>query len=203
MRPTLLTAEQLQERLLALYHASLDLVQEISLESLLQRIATLACEQAKARYAAVGVLNPRGELESFIPIGMSPEEINRMAHPPRGLGLIGALMQSQEPIRLADISKDPRSVGFPKHHPKMKSFLGVPIFHGNRQLGQIYLTEKIGAEEFTEDDQLLIEMLAAYAAVAITNARMYKELIQRDRILTRRNENLALLNEMASTLATS
>jgi signal transduction histidine kinase len=112
-------------------------------------------------------------------------------------------MPAQEPIRLADISEDPRSVGFPKNHPKMKSFLGVPIRHGSQQLGQIYLTEKVGAEEFTEDDQLLIEMLAAYAAVAISNARMYKELIQRDRILTRRNENLALLNELASTLATS
>ncbi len=203
MEPLQLTREQLQERLLALHRASLELVQDVSLESLLERIAVLACEQAGARYAAVGVLNQNGELEAFIPIGMNPEEVDRIAHPPRGLGLIGALMQAQEPIRLADISEDPRSVGFPKNHPKMKSFLGVPIRHGNQQLGQIYLTEKIGAEEFTEDDQLLIEMLAAYAAVAISNARMYKELIQRDRILTRRNENLALLNELASTLATS
>lgn len=198
-----LTREQLEERLLALHRASLELVRDVSLESLLERIATLACEQAGARYAAVGVLGENGELEAFIPIGMSPEEVHRMAHPPRGMGLIGTLMQAQEPIRLADISRDPRSVGFPKHHPKMKSFLGVPIRHGNHQLGQIYLTEKIGAEEFTEEDQRLIEMLAAYAAVAISNARMYKELIQRDRILTRRNENLALLNELASTLATS
>jgi len=198
-----LTREQLQERLLALHHASLELVQDVSIESLLKRIAVLACEQVNARYAAVGVINQNGELESFIPVGMKQNEIDRIAHPPRGLGLIGALMQAEEPIRLADISKDPRIVGFPMHHPRMKSFLGVPIRHGNRQLGQIYLTEKIDAEEFTEDDQLMIEMLAAYAAVAITNARMYKELIQRDRILTRRNENLALLNELASTMATS
>ena len=203
MEPLELTREQLEERLLALHRASLELVQDVSLESLLERIATLACEQAGARYAAVGVLGQNGELEQFIPIGMKPEEIARMAHPPRGLGLIGALMQAQEPIRLADISEDPRSVGFPNNHPRMKSFLGVPIRHGSQQLGQIYLTEKIGAERFTEEDQRLIEMLAAYAAVAISNARMYKELIQRDRILTRRNENLALLNELASTLATS
>ncbi|MFN7035253.1 MAG: GAF domain-containing protein [Bellilinea sp.] len=198
-----LTREQLEERLLALHQASLQLVQEISLETLLERIAAVACEQAGARYAAVGVIGPDGELQSFIPVGMSEEELARMAHPPRGLGLIGALMHSQQPIRVAEIASDPRSVGFPPHHPPMTSFLGVPIRHAGRHIGQIYLTDKMDAPEFTADDQLLIEMLAAYAAVAITNARMYQELIQRDRILTRRNENLALLNELASTLATS
>lgn len=198
-----LTREQLEERLLALHQASLQLVQEISLETLLERIAAVACEQAGARYAAVGVIGPDGELQSFIPVGMNEKELARMAHPPRGLGLIGALMHSQQPIRLADIASDPRSVGFPPHHPRMTSFLGVPIRHAGRHIGQIYLTDKIDAPEFTAEDQLLIEMLAAYAAVAITNARMYQELIQRDRILTRRNENLALLNELASTLATS
>lgn len=198
-----LTREQLEERLLALHQASLQLVQEISLETLLERIAAVACEQAGARYAAVGVIGPDGELQSFIPVGMSEEELTRMVHPPRGFGLIGALMHSQQPIRVADIASDPRSVGFPPHHPYMTSFLGVPIRHAGRHIGQIYLTDKIDAPEFTADDQLLIEMLAAYAAVAITNARMYQELIQRDRILTRRNENLALLNELASTLATS
>lgn len=198
-----LTREQLEERLLALHQASLELVQEISLETLLERIASLACEQAGARYAAVGVIGADGELQSFIPVGMSEEELARMAHPPRGLGLIGALMHAQEPIRVADIAADPRSVGFPPNHPPMISFLGVPIRHAGRHIGQIYLTDKIGAPEFTAEDQVLIEMLAAYAAVAITNARMYQQLIQRDRILTRRNENLALLNELASTLATS
>ncbi|GIV63152.1 MAG: GAF domain-containing sensor histidine kinase [Chloroflexota bacterium] len=198
-----LTREQLEERLLALHQASLQLVQEISLETLLERIASVACEQAGARYAAVGVVGPDGELQSFIPVGMSEEELARMAHPPRGLGLIGALMHSEQPIRVADVTRDPRSVGFPPNHPPMTSFLGVPIRHAGRHIGQIYLTDKVDAPEFAPEDQLLIEMLAAYAAVAITNARMYQELIQRDRILTRRNENLALLNELASTLATS
>ncbi len=198
-----LTREQLEERLLALHQASLQLVQEISLETLLERIASVACEQAGARYAAVGVVGPDGELQSFIPVGMSEEELARMSHPPRGLGLIGALMHSEQPIRVADVTRDPRSVGFPPNHPPMTSFLGVPIRHAGRHIGQIYLTDKVDAPEFAPEDQLLIEMLAAYAAVAITNARMYQELIQRDRILTRRNENLALLNELASTLATS
>ena len=198
-----LTREQLEARLLALHKSSLELVQITALDTLLQRIAALACEQAEARYAAVGVVGPGGDLEAFIPVGMSEEEVARMPAPPRGLGLLGVLMHSQESIRIAHISKDPRSVGFPKNHPSMESFLGVPIRHGGRHIGQIYLTDKIGAPEFTESDQLMIEMLAAYAAVAIINARIYRELVQRDRILTRRNENLALLNELSSTLATS
>lgn len=198
-----LTKEQLEDRLMALHRASLDLVRDISLESLLKRIATLACEQAAARYAAVGVVGVNGELEQFITVGMSEEEIGRMGHPPVGRGLIGALMRSKTAIRVADISTDPRSAGFPVHHPAMKSFLGVPIRLGNESLGQIYLTEKTGADEFSDADQLIIEMLASYAAVAISNARLYRELIQRDRVLTRRNENLALLNTMASTMSTS
>ena len=198
-----LSREQLEQRLLALHQASLELVQEISLETLLERIGRLACEQVKARYAAVGVIGPSGELESFIPIGMTPDQVKMTGHMPQGLGMIGALMHTHDPIRMADLNDDPRSVGVPRAHPKMKSFLGVPIYQGNRQLGQIYLTDKLEGKEFTQDDELLIQMLASYAAVAITNARMYKELIQRDRILTRRNENLALLNELASTLATS
>ncbi|MFZ3080978.1 MAG: GAF domain-containing sensor histidine kinase [Bellilinea sp.] len=198
-----LTREQLEARLLALHKSSLELVQITALDTLLERIAALACEQAEARYAAVGVVGPGGDLEAFIPVGMSEEEVARMPAPPRGLGLLGVLMHSQESMRVARISKDPRSVGFPKNHPSMESFLGVPIRHGGRHIGQIYLTDKIGAPEFTESDQLMIEMLAAYAAVAIINARIYRELVQRDRILTRRNENLALLNELSSTLATS
>ncbi len=196
-----LTREQLEQRMFALHQASLELVADISLESLLERIAHLACEQVGARYAALGVMGDNGDLERFIPVGMTAEEIQKMPHPPRGLGLIGALMRSKSAIRAEDISADPRSVGFPEGHPDMRTFLGVPIRQGDQQLGQIYLTDKQDGGGFSADDQQVIEMLAAYAAVAISNARMYRELIQRDRILTRRNENLALLNQLASTLA--
>lgn len=198
-----LTKEQLQDRLLALHKASLEMIQDISLESLLERIAILACEQAGAQYAALGVNNEQGRIEQFIPIGMNESEIEAMPHPPLGLGLIGALMNKRDSIRLNDLTQDPRSSGFPPGHPPMTSFLGVPILLGERNLGQIYLTNKLDGLEFSADDQLMIEMLAAYAAVAISNARMYRGLILRDRILTRRNENLALLNELSSTLATS
>src|ERR1035437_3846386 len=124
MGAAILTREQLEERLAALHRASLELVQDISLESLLERIATVACEQARARYAAVGVLGEEGELAQFITVGMTPEEVRRMAHPPRGFGLIGVLMHSTEPIRIPDINSDSRRIGFPKHHPPMDSFLG-------------------------------------------------------------------------------
>jgi two-component system sensor histidine kinase DevS len=195
-----LSREQLEERLAALHRASLELVQDISLESLLERIAIIACEQVGARYAAVGVLNENGELEQFIPIGMTPAEIKKMAHSPRGSGLIGALMNTRQTIRLADIADDPRSAGFPPHHPEMKSFLGVPIRLGESQLGQIYLTEKNNDTEFSRDDEVVLETLAAYAAVAISNARLYQELRQRDRALTRRTNDLTLLNDLASKL---
>ena len=199
----LLTREELQERLIALHQASLELVKDVSLEPLLKKIATVACEQADARYAAVGVLDDEGKLKHFISVGMADDEIKRMAHPPVGRGLIGALMDAELPLRLADMSRDARSVGFPAHHPKMRSFLGVPIRSADIQLGQIYLTEKIGQNEFTQDDERIIQMLATYAAAAIQNARLYDHLKERDAALTRRNEDAALLNEIASTLTSS
>ncbi len=198
-----LTREQLEARLVALHKASLELVRETSLDTLLRRIAELACEQVQARYAAVGVIDSQGGLERFIPVGMTQEEIRQMEHPPVGLGLIGQLMHTSAPLRLADIQSYPNSIGYPPFHPQMKSFLGVPIRQGDTPLGQIYLTDKITAPEFSEEDEQVILAMAAYAAVAITNARLYQELNNRDKALTRRNQDLALLNDLASTLASS
>jgi two-component system, NarL family, sensor histidine kinase DevS len=199
----LLTREKLQERLIALHRASLELVKDVSLDHLLERIATLACEQAEARYAAVGVLDDEGLLKQFITVGMTQDEIKRIAHPPVGLGLIGALMDTEDPIRLAFLQDDSRSVGFPRHHPSMVSFLGVPIRAGDLQLGQIYLTEKLEAPEFTPDDERIIQMLAGYAAAAIQNARLVEHMQARDTALTRRSEDLSMLNDMASALTAS
>ena len=196
----LLTREQLQERLFALHRASVELVQDVSLETLLERIAATACEQAGARYAALGVLDDDGGLQQFISVGMSDKEIKRIAHPPVGRGLLGALMDSEIPLRVPVIQEHPHSVGFPDNHPYMVSFLGVPIRTNDRQLGQIYLTEKIDASEFSSDDEMIIQMLATYAATAITNARMIEQMKERDLALTRRNVDMALLNGIASTL---
>ena len=170
----LLTREQLQDRLIALHKASLELVKDVSLDRLLERIAAVACEQADARYAALGVLDENGKLVKFISVGMEEDEIKRMAHPPVGKGLIGELMNTETPLRVPVIREHPRSVGFPAHHPKMISFLGIPIRTAHHQLGQIYLTEKIGASEFTADDEMIIQMLAGYAAAAIQNARLHE-----------------------------
>lgn len=199
----LLTRQQLEERLIALHQASLQLVEDISLETLLERIATVACEQAQARYAALGVLGEDGQLKQFISVGMTDDEIRRIPHPPRGLGMIRALMNTTDSIRLAEIQRDPRSVGFPRNHPPMRSFLGVPIRLGEDQYGQLYLTEKLGYPEFTTDDERIIQMLAAYAAVAIHNASLYDDLRERDQALTRRNQDLALLNSIAEALTSS
>jgi two-component system sensor histidine kinase DevS len=170
----LLTREQLQERLIALHEASLELVKDVSLDHLLERIAKVACEQADARYAALGVLDEDGKLVKFITVGMTDDEIKLIDHPPVGRGLIGELMDTEVPLRVPVIQDHPRSSGFPDHHPQMVSFLGVPIRALKHQLGQIYLTEKIGAPVFTADDEKIIQMLAAYAAAAIQNARLHE-----------------------------
>lgn len=156
----------------AFSRAALAIAGELALENVLQQITEAARELAHARYAALGVPGPDGKLEDFIAVGMSATEIAAMPHWPRGEGLLGA-MAFGELIRIPRISDDPRSAGFPENHPKMESLLGVPIRAGDEVLGQLYLTEKIGAAEFTLDDQRLIEVLAAHAAIAIRNARLY------------------------------
>jgi signal transduction histidine kinase len=200
----LLSREELQDRLIALHQASLELVKNVSLETLLERITSLACNQSGAKYAALGVLDDEGKLKQFITVGMNAGEIKQMPHPPRGLGLIGALMRGDSgTIRIPEIEDDPRSVGFPENHPEMHSLLGVPIRLGERQLGQIYLTDKMDGAEFTHDDEKIIEMLAAYAGVAIENARLYKRSQEHEATLTSRNEQLALLNQILSALSSS
>lgn len=199
----LLTREQLEDRLVALHRASLELVSDLSLETVLERIVTLAREQSGARYAALGVVNEAGDLVQFIPIGMTKQEIERIPHQPIGRGLLGAMREKLEPVRIPDISADSRSVGFPKNHPDMHSFLGVPIVKGERLLGQIYLTDKMDYPEFTREDERVLETLAAYAAIAITNARHYDQFVRRDRELQIRNDDLKLLNDVATTLTSS
>lgn len=198
-----LTREQLEERLAVLHQASLEVVQDLSLQDVLERIIRLAREQAGARYAALGVVDENGDMVQFIPVGMTPEEVRETGHHPVGKGMIGALKNERRTIRIPDIGADPRSQGFPKNHPKMRSFLGVPIQLANELLGLIYLTDKKDHFEFTENDERVIEMLAAYAAVAISNARLYKDVVERDLALTKRNEDLALINALAASLTGS
>ena len=199
----MLTREQLEERLVALHRASLELVGDLSLDNVLERIIHIAREQAGAQYAALGVMDKDGELMQFIHVGMTKETVKEIGEPPIGKGLLGALQDERRTIRIQDIHKDPRSCGFPSGHPMMRSFLGVPIMLGERLFGRIYLTDKVDHIEFTEDDERVIEMLAAYAAVAINNARLYEDLKERDQALTQKSEDLSLINDMAASLAIS
>ncbi len=192
-----------ENKMRALHQASIQLIQEISIESLLEQIAAQACQLVDAKYSALGTLSETGKLERFVPLGFTAAELAGMDHQPIGMGLIGELMCASESIRVKDISADSRSVGFPFNHPQMKSFLGVPIRQGNKNLGVIYLTDKRDGSDFNDEDQEIIEMLASFASAAISNTRLHDRLVKRDQDLTRRNENLALLNNMASTLATS
>jgi len=196
-----LSCEQLEERLAALHQASLELVQDISIDSLLQRIARIARHQVGATYATIGVRGDNGQMARFITVGMNEEQIDRLPNPPMGLGLISIVTEADGPIRVDYLKKDDQQPGYPEGQPEMTSLLGVPIHLGDRQLGQIYLADKINEETFNLDDERVIETLAAYAAVAISNARSYDELRKRDRTLTRRNQDLALLNNLASALA--
>jgi signal transduction histidine kinase len=198
-----LTREQLENRLAALHRASLELVRDLSRNAVLERIVTLARDQVNARYAAIGMVDETGELVKFIPVGMEPEKVEKMAHPPRGLGLIGALQEERRTILVPEINKDRRGIGFPPQHPEMRSFLGVPIMSGDRLLGQIYLTDKQNGAEFTQDDALVIETLAAYAAVAIENARLFAGVKEISGKLEQRNNDLSLLDDLAKTLAGS
>jgi signal transduction histidine kinase len=173
-----------EKALAALHRAALSITSEVALEKVLQQIVDSARELADARYAALGVPGPEGYMEKFITSGVSKEVAAVIPHRPLGLGLLGAIIEEARSIRLPDISRDPRSVGYPTGHPAITSFLGVPIKAGRDVLGNLYLTDKQGPAagdeasarpEFTAADQALVEMLAAHAAVAIQNARLYEQ----------------------------
>ena len=187
-----------EARMRALHRATLSLYADLSLDSTLHRIVDAARELAEATYAAIGIADGSGGLETFIPAGLNPEEQSQIPHPPTGRGLIGEMMRSGRSIRLPDMALHPASVGFPPGHPPMRSFLGVPIAAYGRPIGQIYLTDKVRASGFTEEDQRLIELLAAHAAAAIENARLYQAVQDREADLRQRNEELELVNTLTS-----
>jgi len=194
---------KLRAQLEALNEASIAITSELGLERVLQRIVEMARDLVGARYAALGVPGADGELEQFAIAGMTPEEIKRVGHPPRGKGLLGVLLREPNSIRVSDIAADARSAGFCENHPPMKSFLGVPIVSRGRLLGNLYLTDKIDAPEFSEDDERLIGMLATHAAIAIDNARLVRETLDRGRELAQRNQELEALNAVVTTAAQS
>ncbi|MBX3058600.1 MAG: GAF domain-containing sensor histidine kinase [Anaerolineae bacterium] len=159
----------------ALHQATLSIAELDDLHKVLQRIVDAARDLVGAQYAALGVPHSDGYLDAFIHSGMEPEVVIQIPHFPKGLGLLGEIIRSGQAIRIPRIEDDPRSVGFPPGHPPMDAFLGVPVMAGEEMLGNLYLTEKIGAAEFTAEDQEVVEFLAAHAAIAIQNARLYEQ----------------------------
>ena len=169
------TPEQQRDRLRVLVDAGIALSSELSLDALLQRVVATAAGLTGARYAALGVIDRSGQtLERFLTHGVDAETHAAIGELPRGRGILGVLIREHRPLRLRDIADDSRSVGFPRNHPPMKTFLGVPILLRGVAYGNLYLTEKEGGDEFTEEDEELTMLLAAQAAVAIENARLYE-----------------------------
>jgi signal transduction histidine kinase len=183
-------------RLRALLTASMAIGSELSLEALLERLVTTAAELTGAKYAALGVIDPSGlQLESFVTTGIDDDTHRAIGDLPRGRGILGALIDEASSLRLHDLSDDPRSVGFPPNHPPMRTFLGVPILLRGVAYGNFYLTEKAGGEDFNEEDEEIVSLLAAQAAVAIENARLYEA-------STQWSKQLESLNEVGNALAT-
>jgi len=195
------------ERLARLVAAGTLLTSELSLEGVLDRVTEIAASVLGARYAAIGVLSPDGRLlESFTTWGISREERERMGEPPRGHGILGLVIREARIIRLPDLTRHPDSFGFPPGHPPMHSFLGVPIVGRRGTFGNLYVTEKIGADAFSEDDERLALLLAAQTAAAVENARLHEEsarLIEEVQQLHRTRERFfAMVNhELRNALA--
>jgi signal transduction histidine kinase len=183
------------DRLRALVETGIAINSELSLDTLLERIVEAAARVTDARYVALGVIDPTGgALERFVTHGLSAETVAEIGDLPHGRGILGVLIRDARPLRLHDLAEDSRSVGFPANHPPMKTFLGVPILLRGVAYGNLYLTEKDGGADFTEEDEELATLLAAQAAVAVENARLYES-------ATAWSEQLESLNEVGAALA--
>ena len=168
-------AEPLTPALKAVSDAVLAVASQRSVDDVLQRLVDCSRELAGARYAALGIPDGEGGFRRFLVSGMRDELIEAMGPLPRTHGMLGAMLTGPAPFRTEDIHDDPRFRGWwPRGHPDMRSFLGVPIVAGDTVIGAFYLTAKEGATAFDESDEQLIELLAAHAAIAITNARLYE-----------------------------
>jgi signal transduction histidine kinase len=168
------------DRLRRLIDVGRSLVTELRVEQLLDRLLEVARELTGAQYAALGILDEdRRELARFVTRGIDAETHRAIGDLPRGRGILGVLIDHQQPLRLPDVTADPRSYGFPIGHPPMGSFLGVPVRIRGEAWGNLYLTEKAGGEEFDEADEASVVVLADWAAIAIENARLYEKLDRR------------------------
>ena len=195
-----------QGRLRALLRANQAVIEHIDLPVVLRRIVEAGVELVGAQYGALGVISPDGGLEQFIHVGMPDELATAIGHLPEGHGLLGALIEDPHAIRIPELADDPRSAGFPAHHPPMHSFLGVPIRVRDEVYGNLYLSNQASGE-FSDEDESLITALAATAGIAIENARLFAETHRRQAWVAASAEiTAALLSsdqlDVVSTLAT-
>jgi signal transduction histidine kinase len=168
--------ERLNPTLKEVSDAVLAVAAELSVEEVLQRLVHAARELASARFAALGLPDGEGGFRRFLTSGMSDELVASLGPLPRQHGVLGAMLEAEAPYRTRDVHDHPRFRGWwPEGHPDMRSFLGVPIVTPEGVIGAFYLTEKIGASDFGDEDEELIGVLAAHAAIAITNARLYEQ----------------------------
>ena len=182
-------------RLRTLLQTGLAISSELSLDGVLQRIVEAAALATRSRYAALGVIDPSGtSLERFVTYGIDEETRAVIGELPRGRGILGALITDARTLRLHDLGEDPRSVGFPPGHPPMGAFLGTPIMLRGVAYGNLYLTEKEGGVDFDDEDEELVTLLSAQAAVAIENARLYES-------ATAWSRQLESLQEISAALA--
>jgi signal transduction histidine kinase len=172
-----------RERLRALLNAVVAIGSDLDVRSMLERIVVAGCELVGARYGALGIIGPDRQLSDFITHGIGPEAHAAIGELPHGRGVLGLLISHPHPVRMPDITQHPQSFGFPPNHPPMHSFLGVPIRIRDQVYGNLYLSEKQGAADFTEDDQEIVIALAAAAGVAIDNARLFALARRRERWL--------------------
>lgn len=186
----------------AMLQVARDVLSELDVDEVLGRALASAQALTNARYAALGVLDESGgKLVRFLTVGMDEEEKLRIGPLPTGHGVLGELIRNPEPLRIPDVSAHHRAYGFPAGHPPMRSFLGVPIFIEGRAYGNLYLTEKEGAEEFTEADEEAVVLLAEFAGLAIDHARRYARSEASRRALERNVAALDATVTIARTLA--
>lgn len=195
------------EELLALHGAGLAVVGELDLDAVLQRVVDRARDLVGARYGALTYMRGEGEPPALITSGLTPKERAAIGPDPAGHGLLGVVLQEGQRLRLADLTRHPRSVGFPPNHPVMHSLLAVPIRSSSRVIGDLYLTEKEGAPEFDQEDEDALARFATFAAMAIENAVLHHQVQalavtqERERIAREMHDSLAQVLGYVNTKA--
>lgn len=181
----------------ALHAAAIDICSDLSLEVVLQKVVDRARGLLDARYGALSVVDKDNHIREFITSGVSPEDRGRIGDPPQGHGLLGVVLHESQHLRLADLTRDSRSVGLPPNHPPMHSLLAVPIVCSSPFRGNLYVAEKRSADEFTEQDEETLTLFAAKARIAIDNASLHRQ----SGALATAEERLRIAREMHDGMA--